>query len=116
MTHLYNCRHAGDEYRITKFDSDLNPIEGSSYLLNIAECTCPVGSEPMCRHREMLPLFIERNAINTDWFYDYGRGGWVQCDMPEPIEVSIEVKEQLELSVALLPHKPVINPNARPRR
>ena len=36
----------------------------------------------MCRHREMLPLFIRRNTIGTDWFLDYDRGGWVQNDLP----------------------------------
>jgi len=76
MTILYNCRHAGDQYRITKFDADMN-VE-SSYLCTPSECDCPAGVRPTCRHREMLPRFLHRNHIGDEWFYDYDRGGWVQ--------------------------------------
>lgn len=30
----------------------------------------------------MLPRFIAREAVGTDWFYDYDRGGWVHQAMP----------------------------------
>lgn len=76
MTSLYNCRHSGDQYRITKFTSDMD-VE-SSYLCTTAECECPAGHRPTCRHREMLPKFIAREHIGDEWFYDYSRGGWVQ--------------------------------------
>lgn len=74
MTILYNCKHAGDEYRITKFEDDA-PI--SSYLCTFDECDCQAGQRPTCRHRQMLPLFIAREAVDTGWWYDYDRGGWV---------------------------------------
>ena len=73
---LYNCRHSGDEYRITKFDSDMNPQ--GSYLLSLEECECPAGVRPTCRHRQMLPRFIAREHIGDEWFFDFDRGGWVQ--------------------------------------
>lgn len=76
MTVLYNMRHAGDEYRCTKFNSDFD-VE-SSYTLSLEECTCPAGHRPMCRHREMLPKFIARDHIGDNWLFDYDRGGWVQ--------------------------------------
>lgn len=76
MPTLYNCRHAGDEYRITKFNSDFD-VE-SSYLCTLEECECPAGHRPICRHREMLPKFIARDHIGDEWCYDYDRGGWVQ--------------------------------------
>jgi hypothetical protein len=75
MAILYSCRHDGDQYRITKFDEDFN-IE-SSYLCTVADCECPAGVRPMCRHREMLPKFLSREAVGTGWMYDYDRGGWV---------------------------------------
>jgi len=88
MTSLYNCKHAGDQYRITKFDEHMN-VE-SSYLCTPKECECPAGHRPRCRHREMLPRFIQRGTIGTEWCYDYDRGGWVQQEMaallPEPIK------------------------------
>lgn len=85
MPFLYNCRHDGDQYRISKFDEDQN-VE-SSYLCTETECECPAGVRPMCRHREMLPLFIRRGAVNTGWQLDYDRGGWVQMyDDPEPAQ------------------------------
>jgi hypothetical protein len=83
MTFLYNCRSDGDQFRITKFDHNLN-VE-SSYLCTEHECECPAGHRPRCRHREMLPLFIKRKAIGSGWWLDYDRGGWVQmADDPEP--------------------------------
>lgn len=77
---LYSCKHDGDQYRITKWDSDFN-IQ-SSYLCTITECECPAGSRDRCRHREMLPQFLEREgAIAKGWFLDFDQGGWY-----EPIE------------------------------
>lgn len=75
MTALYNCRHDGDQYRISKFDTDLN-VE-SSYLCTLAECECPAGSRPTCRHRQMLPRFIQREAVNTNWFHVYESNEWI---------------------------------------
>lgn len=76
---LYNCRYAGDEYRITKFDNHMN-VE-SSYLTDGSECDCPAGVRPSCRHRQMLPKFIQREHIGDEWFLDFDRGGWVQMGM-----------------------------------
>ena len=78
MTFLYLCRHAGDEYMITKMDN-LGNVE-SSYLCTQEECTCPAGVRPTCRHRQMLPKFLSREAVNTQWAFDYDRGGWVQTE------------------------------------
>ncbi len=78
MTYLYLCRTDGDQYRMVKMTS-LSEVE-SSYLCSERECQCPAGVRPTCRHREMLPRFLERNAINTGWAFDYDRGGWVQTD------------------------------------
>lgn len=68
---LYNCHTDGDEYRITKF-IDGNPE--SSYLLSHAECQCPAGSRPTCRHRQMLPHMIQCDVVNTHWFYNFDAG------------------------------------------
>jgi len=85
---LYNCRHSGDQYRITKFDGDMNPQ--GSYLVDDEACECPAGVRTTCRHREMLPKFIARDHIGDEWFYDYDRGGWVQMgsEWLAPSEVS----------------------------
>lgn len=85
MTSLYSCRHAGDEYRITKLTSDLE-VE-SSYLCSHTECQCP-GFERRgrCRHLEMLPKFISREAIDTGWLLDFDRGGWVDNRSPEELD------------------------------
>lgn len=84
MTILYNCKHAGDQYRITKFNSEGDPE--SSYLTTFEECDCPAGKRPMCRHREMLPKFIQRGAVDTGWFFDYDRGGWVDNRTEDELE------------------------------
>src|SRR5258705_4756321 len=78
MTILYNCHHSGDQYRITKFDSDMNPQ--GSYLVTLEECDCPAGVRPTCRHRNMLHDFLARQHVGDEWFLDFDRGGWVQMD------------------------------------
>jgi hypothetical protein len=93
MPTLYNCHTDGDQYRITKFDS-LGNVE-STYLCSETECECPAGHRPSCRHRQMLPKFLERNAVNSFWFLDWDRKGWVtnepktQYPIIEPAEPRI---------------------------
>ena len=73
--HLYNCKTDGDQYRITKFTADLE-VE-SSYLLTETECECPAGHRHTCRHRQMLPKFIDRRATRGQWFLDYATDKWI---------------------------------------
>jgi hypothetical protein len=84
---LYNIKSALDDFRITKFDDNLN-VE-SSYLLEDAggghgvyTCECPAGVRPSCRHREMLPLMLAYEIVDTDLFVRYGgKGDLVVCDI-----------------------------------
>lgn len=111
MTSLYNCRVDGDEWRISKFDSDFN-VE-SSYLTTLTECECPAGSRDTCRHRQMLPRFLAR-GLSADWFYDFDRGGWVRMALPGAsgaIPGGIEDREQT--SSPLIEQPATIIPNSR---
>lgn len=81
MSILYNCHTDGTEWRITKFND--GEVE-SSYLCSTTECQCPAGHRPSCRHRLMLPMFIARGAVNTFWFLDFERKGWVSNELKEP--------------------------------
>ena len=69
---LYNCKHSGDQYQITKFNSH-GEVE-SSYLCSHHECQCPAGVRPTCRHRQMLPTFLEHGLVNTNLFLDWDNG------------------------------------------
>ena len=116
MPSLYNCRHSGDLYRITKFNDDMNP-EGS-YLTDGHECDCPAGVRPTCRHRQMLPRFIDKGHVGDEWFFDYDRGGWVQMGpewlpQAEPIgEVSPELDQTEEVTSPLAP---IMTPESKPK-
>jgi hypothetical protein len=96
MTFLYLCRTDGDQYRMVKMTS-LSEVE-SSYLCSETHCECPAGVRPTCRHREMLPRFIQRNAINTGWGFDYDRGGWVQTEYGSTDEPISDPYSHLHLS------------------
>lgn len=74
MSILYNCHTDGDNYRITKFND--GEVE-SSYLCSTTECQCPAGSRPICRHRLMLPMFLNRGVVDSFYFLDFDRKGWV---------------------------------------
>lgn len=100
MTFLYNCKHSGDQFRITKFDSDWN-VE-SSYLCDFFACECLAGHRSSCRHRDMLSKFIARDAVGTEWFWDHDRGGWVQGASSEltaqkPEQPALEIVSFVEL-------------------
>jgi len=69
---IYNLRSALDDYRITKFTSDLD-VE-SSYIIGTNpphECECPAGVRPSCRHRQMLPHLLP--LVDTEFFWDFER-------------------------------------------
>lgn len=83
MTVLYNCKTDGDQFRISKFD-DLGNVE-STYLCSETECQCPAGHRPSCRHRIMLPLFIANDKVDSFYFLDFDRKGWVSNE-PAPLE------------------------------
>lgn len=78
----------------------------SSYLTTERECDCPAGQRPMCRHREMLPAFIRRGKVNSDWMFDYDRGGWVQ------VWEELEMPALVERATPTLPaeSEPVVKP------
>lgn len=85
MTNLYNCRAFDHHYTITKFDEDLNPL--ASYRLDlsllsgrtIVTCNCAAGSHGRpCRHRMMLPKFLDKERQNTEWMYDADKAEWRQ--------------------------------------
>lgn len=127
MPTLYNCRHSGDQYRITKFDDAMN-VE-SSYLCTSSpnECECPAfDKRSKCRHMEMLNKFIERKHIGDEWFLDFDRGGWVQmglewaasAEMPplpkgitmltldDPIAIHNAIAEAVGEPEAIIPERP----------
>jgi hypothetical protein len=69
---LYSLRSALDDYRITKFDANLD-VE-SSYIISADyphHCECPAGTRPTCRHRQMLPDLLP--LLDTPYFWDFER-------------------------------------------
>src|SRR5712692_5314182 len=81
---LYSLRTLPSGYAITKFDDDLEVQ--STYVMTRQEipgraigmirCSCPASGRPTCRHREMVPLFILTNRVDTGWFYDHDAMKW----------------------------------------
>lgn len=88
MTILYNLRAHDHHYTMTKFDDDLNPVK--TYRIDLLSdgrvtCNCEAGSHGrVCRHRKMLPQFLERSRQNTEWMLDYDRAEWRQFVGPAP--------------------------------
>lgn len=78
-TFLYNCKHSGDQFRITKFTTDLDPIPDSSYLTTLTECDCPAGHRDTCRHRQMLSRFINHGATSGQAFHNFEKNTWLQA-------------------------------------
>ncbi len=73
---LYNCKHADSGYRLTKFTKDYE-VE-SSYVVSAEGCDCPAGIRPVCRHRTMLPFFLEHNHVDDGWFFIWDTRQWLR--------------------------------------
>lgn len=78
---LYNLKSADGDWRITKYDNDLNP-EGS-YLVSADACTCPAGARPTCRHRQMLPKFLAAGAEDSGMFFHFETEQFLTPDLGE---------------------------------
>lgn len=75
MTSLYHLRSApGASFRITKLDADYR-VE-ATYLVSSSECSCPAGSRPTCRHRQMLPFFLAKGHVDNGWMLDWHTRQW----------------------------------------
>lgn len=68
---LYSLRSADGHFRIQKFDTDLNPLFDSSYILSELECSCPAGHRSTCRHRQMLPKMLAAELLDSPDFWDH---------------------------------------------
>ena len=85
MQTLYNCKRIdASHYRITKFDDGLVPFQHhdgslSSYTCTKAGCDCPQGHKPTCRHRKMLPLFIEQEHVDDNYFFVWDTHQWFKA-------------------------------------
>jgi hypothetical protein len=67
---LYNLKTLDDgSFTITKFTNDLEPE--SSYTVTMDTCDCPAGQRPTCRHRQMLPSFLDVDAADQPMFYNF---------------------------------------------
>lgn len=83
---LYNCKQvaSGETYVITKFTEDMD-VE-SSYVTTYRTCECPAGQRFNCRHREMLPMFIAKQATHGEMFYNFLTGEWIAAAIDEPLK------------------------------
>ena len=93
--HLYNCKTANSGYCVTKFTKDYE-VE-SSYIVSAEGCDCPAGHRPICRHRTMLPFFLENEHVDDGWFFIWDTRQWLEpiipeglADQPNEIEPTIE--------------------------
>ena len=100
---FYNLKTALDDYRITKFTTDLE-VE-SSYIIShsfdqagrrVVECECPAGTRPTCRHRQMFSDLIP--IVDTEFFWDFERHMSVDAN-GNPSRVTVA-------EPALEPHSP----------
>lgn len=92
MPNLYTVRKHGSFYVVTKFDELLN-VEAvyTLYRVRSGRLHCPCFQYErgggMCRHREIISIFVKMLKVNKGWFYDYDN-----CTWEEPIAVQQQRK------------------------
>jgi hypothetical protein len=85
MQTLYNCKRIdASHYRITKFDDGFVPYQHhdgslSSYTCSKAGCDCPQGHKPSCRHRKMLPFFVDGEHVDDNYFFIWETHQWLKA-------------------------------------
>ena len=67
-------------YTIVKFENSFLLPTRDVYTVrvygNTLNCDCPAGRRPSCKHRDMIKIFQDRDAINKMMFYTYETGEW----------------------------------------
>ena len=74
----YNLKRTPEGYRMVKFDSLYN-VEAVYYIRSSRGkfyCDCPAYKHETCKHRSMIPLFIENNGVDTGKFLCFDTGEW----------------------------------------
>ena len=68
----------GKTFNILKFDEDFNYEQTYNvvYSGNYMVCDCFAGIKSVCRHRTMIKIFSDKNAINTGEFYNFDTKTW----------------------------------------
>ena len=79
------------EFIIQKFDTDYHCE--SVYALSTTTCMCPQGHKPTCKHRKMLPLFLEHNHLGDGWFLEWQTRLW-----RKPVNDIVDIGPGLEQS------------------
>jgi hypothetical protein len=77
---VYNLKRTPGGYRMVKFDFLLNVQEvyNIRYSRGRLHCECFAANKPTCRHRDMIPLFVTKRAVDSLKFYCYETQQWWQ--------------------------------------
>ena len=79
LTSVYNLKKTPDGYRMVKFDEWLNveAVYEIQYRRGRFYCDCPQGQKaPTCKHRDMIPVFCSKKAVDKGKFYCADTGEW----------------------------------------
>src|SRR5689334_11496685 len=78
---VYSVRTVLGGWRVVKFDQWLNVVtirEVRGTLVGTMTCSCyrKYHHTDYCKHRLMIPLFIQLDRVDKGWFYDYENQQW----------------------------------------
>lgn len=76
---LYNLKTMPGGYRMVKFDKhlEIEAVYEIQHRRGRFYCECPQGAKSStCKHREMIPIFARKRAVNTGRFYCHDTGEW----------------------------------------
>jgi len=75
-----------ENWAVTKMTRDWE-VEDTYYVnKTVSVCSCFAGSKPTCRHRQLVGIFQDANAIDSRRAYDFDRGKWI-----DPPKASMEM-------------------------
>lgn len=76
--HIYTVMSGTPEnWDVIKMERDFEHVETYKVSKHVSVCSCYAGSKSTCRHRELLKIFQQANAIDSRRAYDYDRDKWI---------------------------------------
>lgn len=74
----YNVKRMPDGYRMVKFDNlyNVEAVYNIRFSRGRFYCDCPASNNASCKHRDMIPVFIDYKAVDSGKFLCYETGEW----------------------------------------
>lgn len=66
-----------ENWSVVKMDRDFEEVETYHISKHVSVCSCYAGNKPTCRHRQLLAIFQDANAVDSRRAFDFDKNRWI---------------------------------------